>query len=246
MARFALNHVAIMAPRLTYETRYARLNVSAPGTVLWLAPDRMGLPDSAFRMDTMWTEQRGTSGFDEKKESWRYQVTRNSVVGRWRFAGRFLKPTYLAIARDPLFAQLKRDAQTAASSFRGRTVIPFTPRRNSKKAARTSSIFSLDANKTQYYWAQAELMEYRPQDENHIDFEQLRARLRKMSDEALLSSGTVWRAPLFSGVQSRRTGTQQGLIIRLEEARAEWRRREGQAGISRFRRRRLDARNGLD
>ncbi len=74
-------------------------------------------------------------------------------------------------------------------------------------------------------------MEYRPQDENHIDLEQLRARLRKMSDEALLHWGRCG-VRLCSAEFNRGKPARQVFVIQLEEARAEWRRRKGQAEIT--------------
>jgi hypothetical protein len=72
------------------------------------------------------------------------------------------------------------------------------------------------------------MMDYRPEQEDLIDLEQLRARLRKMSDEALLHWGRCG-VRLCSPEFNRGKPPRQVFVIQLEEARAEWRRRKAAA-----------------
>jgi hypothetical protein len=69
------------------------------------------------------------------------------------------------------------------------------------------------------------MMDYRPQQEDLIDLEQLRARLRKMLDAALLHWGRYGRR-LCSAEFNRGRPPRQVFAIQLEEARAERRRRK--------------------
>jgi hypothetical protein len=72
------------------------------------------------------------------------------------------------------------------------------------------------------------MMDYQPEQEDQIDLEQLRARLRKMSDEALLHWGRSG-VRLCSAEFNRGKPPRQVFVIQLEEARMEWRRRKAAA-----------------
>ena len=74
--------------------------------------------------------------------------------------------------------------------------------------------------------SEAELMEgmsYRG--EAPIDLDQLRARLRKMTDEQLLRFGKAAR------FMCRDKSPREVFVIQLNEARAEWRRRKRSSGL---------------
>jgi hypothetical protein len=67
-------------------------------------------------------------------------------------------------------------------------------------------------------------MDYKPEHEDTIDLEQLRARLGKMPDRALLHYGRCSRY-MCSPEASLGKPPRQVFVIQLEEARAEWIRR---------------------
>ncbi len=72
------------------------------------------------------------------------------------------------------------------------------------------------------------MMDYKPEQEDTVDLEQLRTRLRKMSDAALLHWGRCG-VRLCSAEFNRGKPSRQVFVIQLEEARAEWRRRKAAA-----------------
>jgi hypothetical protein len=61
--------------------------------------------------------------------------------------------------------------------------------------------------------------------ESPIDLEQLRARLRKMSDEELLKFGKA-SASMCTLHANLGKPPHQAFVVQLEEARAEWKRRK--------------------
>ena len=72
------------------------------------------------------------------------------------------------------------------------------------------------------------MMDYKPEQEDTVDLEQLRTRLRKVSDEALLHWGRCG-VRLCSAEFNRGKPPRQVFVIQLEDARAEWRRRKAAA-----------------
>jgi hypothetical protein len=75
------------------------------------------------------------------------------------------------------------------------------------------------------------MMDYKPEQEDTVDLEQLRTRLRKMSDAALLHWGRCG-VRLCSAEFNRGKPPRQVFVIQLEKARAEWRRRKEMSGAS--------------
>ena len=68
------------------------------------------------------------------------------------------------------------------------------------------------------------MFKYSPADDDFVDLDSIRARLRKMSDEALIQHGKAARYMCSARVNMGKP-PRKVFVIQLEECRVEWRRR---------------------